>query len=738
MSLTEEELRYLNDALAREPTSLELSMVSAEWSEHCSYKSSRPYLKMFSTEGKHVLIGPGYDAGVLDIGDGMLLTVHIESHNHPSAVEPYGGAATGIGGVIRDILSMGSRPIALLDALRFGDIRNDNHARWLFRNVVRGIADYGNCIGVPTIAGEVEFDDSFTNYCLVDVACIGIARKDRLVMLKGDVDDLVIIAGNRTGRDGIHGASFASRTFEGEEEDRSAVQIPDPFMGKLLIDATMECVEKGCVKAIKDLGGGGLACCLSETADRLGKGMFINLDALHLREEMSVEEMMISESQERMLYIVEPSRFEEFKVIMDKYEIPFSVLGRLTDDAHLHIYYGGNEIARIKASIVANAPVIKRKAVKPPYIEYIASNSRKPEMPEYDDIADILLRLLSNPSIASKEWVYRQYDHEVGLRTVVKPGYADAAVLRLNLDYAGGEGSSYRYIAVKVDGNSKHCYIDPYNGSMGCFSEACRNVACVGAEPIAMVDHLQFGSPEDEYVFWTFVESVRGLADYGRYMKIPCVGGKVSFYNETKNGAIKPSPLVCVVGLVNDGDDGKVMKGHASRDGDILMVIGLTKDEMGGSEYYEYIHSILNADVPKVDLAYDKSTRDAVLALIRAGLVTSVHDCSKGGLAVAIAEMCIASGRGARVELSNVPHTCTRLDDLLFSESHSRFLLSISRDDLDAVNRLLSDHPVDRAVIGEFNGNSLSLEYKGSGINISMDSMLDSYSSIARLMGHGG
>ncbi len=734
MSLTDEEIRYLHDALGREPNIVELSMVSAEWSEHCSYKSSRPYLSMFNTKGKYVLIGPGYDAGVLDIGDGILLTVHIESHNHPSAVEPYGGAATGVGGVIRDILSMGSRPIALLDALRFGDIRDDNHARWLFRNVVRGIADYGNCIGVPTVAGEVEFDDSFKGYCLVDVACIGVARKDRLVTLKGDTGDLLIIAGNRTGKDGIHGASFASRAFEGEEEDRSAVQIPDPFMGKLLIDATMECVDSGCVKAIKDLGGGGLACCLSETADKLGKGMIINLDALHLREEMSAEEIMISESQERMLYIVEPSRFEEFKAIMDKYEIQFSVIGRLTDDAHLHIYHQGSEMARIKASIVANAPVVKRKATKPPYMEYIASNSRKPEMPEYDDIADILLQLLSNPSIASKEWVYRQYDHEVGLRTVIKPGYADATLLRVSTSNGTETDIDYKYIAVKVDGNSKHCYIDPYNGSMGCFSEACRNVACVGAEPIAMVDHLQFGSPEDEHVFWTFVESVRGLADYGRYMNIPCVGGKVSFYNETRQGAIKPSPLVCVVGLVSDG---KVMKGHA-RDGDMLMIIGLTKDEMGGSEYYEYIHSILHTDVPKVDLAYDKSARDAVLALIKAGLVTSVHDCSKGGLATAIAEMCIASGICARVELGNLPHRCTRLDDILFSESHSRFLLSIKRDHLDAVDRLLSDYPVDRAVIGKFTSNgNLMLEYNGSSISISMDSMLDSYNSISRLMGHG-
>jgi phosphoribosylformylglycinamidine synthase II len=726
--LSNEELEYLKHKLGREPNSLELSMVEAEWSEHCSYKSSKPYLKTFNTQGRYVLIGPGYDAGVLAIDD-MLITVHIESHNHPSAVEPYGGAATGVGGVIRDILSMGSRPIALLNGLRFGDIEKDSNARWLFKHVVRGIADYGNCIGVPTVAGEVEFDNSFDNYCLVDVACIGLIDKDKLVLMEADVKDLIIIAGNSTGKDGIHGASFASKVLDDADSNRSAVQIPDPFMGKLLIDATMECVNARCVKAIKDLGGGGLACCLSELADKLGKGMSIDLANLHIREHMSVEEIMISESQERMLYIVEPSRLSTFKEIMDKYEIPYSVLGYVTDDGYLDIKYDGRKIARIKASIVANAPIAERKARKPKYLEEIPA--REPDEYNEGNIAEYLLSLLSDPSIASKEWVYRQYDHEVGLRTVIKPGYHDASVIRL---------SDNKFLAVKLDGNSKHCYLDPYNGAMGCFAEACRNVIAVGAEPIAMVDHLQFGSPEDEHVFYTFVESVKGLADYGRYMQIPCVGGKVSFYNETKHGAIKPTPVVCILGLIDSYS--KIVKDRA-KDGDMLVMVGLTKDEMGGSEYYEYIHKIQSSNVPRVDLAYDKTVMHAMLELIDGRVVRAIHDCSKGGFGVALAEMCINSSIGAYVNLARIPNTCSRLDNLIFSESHSRFLIAVSKDNLSRVEDILSKYSkgnngIHYSVIGYFNSSdSIVLEHGSSTIGLSLDKAIDAYSSsIPRLMDH--
>ncbi|RMF30204.1 MAG: phosphoribosylformylglycinamidine synthase subunit PurL, partial [Candidatus Nitrosothermus koennekii] len=421
MGLTNDELLYLEKNLKRKANEVELSMVSAEWSEHCSYKSSKQYLKLLPRKGKYVLEGD-YDTTLLDVGNGYVITIHIESHNHPSAVEPYGGAATGVGGVVRDILSVGTKPIALLDALRFGNLDN-SHTKWLFKNVVRGIADYGNCIGIPTVAGEVEFDPSFEGYCLVDVSCIGIAKKEDIIPNRIDDGDLVILAGGSTGRDGIHGASFASKALE--EDERSAVQIPDPFIEKLLIDATLEAVEKGYIKAMKDLGGGGLACALSETADKFGKGMDIMLDKVYLREAMLPEEIIISESQERMLYIIDKNYMEEFGKILDKYEIPYSIIGYIKDHKKLQIFYDQEIISDISASLVANAPLINRESRRPSYIDRL-KNVNKPKEPDKKEIKDIILKLLADPNIASKRWVYEQYDHEVGLRTIIKPGLRDA------------------------------------------------------------------------------------------------------------------------------------------------------------------------------------------------------------------------------------------------------------------------------------------------------------------------
>ncbi|MFQ5921184.1 MAG: phosphoribosylformylglycinamidine synthase subunit PurL, partial [Nitrososphaerales archaeon] len=411
MSLTEEELVYLKKELKRQPNQVELSMIEAEWSEHCSYKSSKAFLKLLPTKGRRVLVGPGYDAGVLDVDDGYVVTVHIESHNHPSAVEPYGGAATGVGGVIRDILSMGTRPVAVLDALRFGNIERDSHARWLLKHVVRGIADYGNCIGVPTIAGEVEFDDSFENYCLVDVASVGVGKKDQIITANAENGDYVVLAGGSTGRDGIHGASFASRALE--EENRSAVQIPDPFLEKLLIEASMEAVSAGCVKAVKDLGGGGLSCCLSETADRLGRGMEVDISKVHVRERgMTPAELMISESQERMLAFVRPEHLKRLLSILKKYEINHSIIGRVHDHGDLVVKHDSSPVAYMPAGLIANAPLANRAARKPGYIEELA---RVEKPPLRSDLNSILLRMLANPTIASKGWIYHQYDHEVGL-----------------------------------------------------------------------------------------------------------------------------------------------------------------------------------------------------------------------------------------------------------------------------------------------------------------------------------
>ncbi len=722
MSLTQEELIYLKNELKRQPNAVELNIVEAEWSEHCSYKSSKPLLKLLPTQGKRVLLGPGYDAGVLDIGDGYVITVHIESHNHPSAVEPYGGAATGVGGVIRDILSMGTRPIAILDSLRFGNIENDNHARWLFKHVVRGIADYGNCLGIPTVGGEVEFDSSFENYCLVDVASVGIGKKEDIITTVADNDDYVVLAGGSTGRDGIHGASFASKALE--EENRSAVQIPDPFLEKLLIEATMDAVNTKCVKAVKDLGGGGLSCCLSETADKIGKGIEVDISKVHVREHgMTPAELMISESQERMLYVVDGAHLEQLFSILNKYEISYSVIGKVIDHGDLVVRYNSNLIAQMPARLIANAPLANRMARKPRYIDELAS-AKKPTRPS--DLGEMLLKMLSNPTIASKRWVYQQYDHEVGVRTVVKPGYADASVLRLD---------NGKFLAIKLDGNSKHCYLDPYNGAMGCFAEACRNVIAVGAEPIGMVDHLQFGSPEDPEIFWTFNEALKGISDYSKALNVPCVGGKVSFYNEGSKGTIKPSPVIGVLGLI---DNVSWIKTSMIKEGDILIIIGTTKDEMGGSEYYEYVHGIIGGNVPKVDLANDSIVMQTMMNMIRNGFVNSVHDCSKGGLAVALTEMCILAGVGATIDISKIPSECSRIDDLLFSESHSRFIVSVENDKLDKVRHMLESSDVTYGIMGKAQGNSIILSKNGSVVDISVDKAEDAWVSvIEELVEHG-
>ncbi len=673
-ALTNEESRDLARKLDREPNRVEKEIVGAEWSEHCSYKSSKRFIKMLPNKGKHVVIGPGYDAGVLDIGDGYVVTVHIESHNHPSAVDPYGGAATGVGGVIRDIISMGSRPIALLDALRFAPLDCSSNSEWLFRNVVKGIGDYGNCIGVPTVAGEIEFDPSFSDYCLVDVASIGFGRRDAIVQNTANFDDLIILVGGSTGRDGIHGASFASKTYI--HHDRSAVQIPDPFLEKLLIEAITEAVEEGAIKALKDLGGGGLSCCLSEMSDSLGKGFDIELNEVHVKEKrMSALELMLSESQERMLIITDGLKIDKLRRIFEKYELQFVIMGKVKDHRNLVIRCKEKIVANIPSNIVANAPMAKKLSKRPAYLSTLRLAFTPPATPS--NLTKVLLSMLSNPSIASKEWIYRQYDHEVGLRTILKPGCADASVLRLN---------NGKFISVKLDGNSKHCYIDPYQGTLGCLSEACRNVACTGAYPIGIIDHLQFGSPENPEVFWSFRRAVNAITNYCKYMKIPVIGGKVSFYNETAKGPIKPTPVIGAIGLI---EEKRMITQPALDNGDAIFIVGTTADEIGGSEYYEYFHHKTGGNVPKVDMNIDKLNLRSTLLLIDKNVVSCVHDCSKGGAAVAVSEMAILGGVGFNIFIDKIPNSCSNTDNLLFSESHSRYI--IGTQEPKRVEKILSD-----------------------------------------------
>lgn len=687
-ALTKKELNYLERELKRKANEIEQDAVGAQWSEHCSYKSSKKYLQLLPTKGKHVVVGPGYDAGVLDVGDGYVLTVHIESHNHPSAIEPFGGAATGVGGVIRDIMSMGTRPIAVLDALRFAPIIDDNNhsvakSKWLFKNVVKGIADYGNCIGIPTVGGEIEFDPSFRDYCLVDVAAIGFGRKDDIITNEAQADDIIILAGGPTGRDGIRGASFASKTLE--EENRSAVQIPDPFLEKLLLEATMEAVKHGCLKCIKDLGGGGLSCCLSETSDNLGKGFDIELTKIHTREShMMPNELMISESQERMLYITDKPRLSMLQLILSKYGIKYSIIGTVQEHQDLVVRHSGKVVMQMPSRLVAHAPFAERAAKRPTYIDKL-KRVKRPVQPS--NLAKVLLSLLANPTIASKRWVYQQYDHEVGIRTVIKPGAGDAAVMRLD---------NGKFVAVKLDGNSKHCYLDPYQGTLGCLSEGFRNIVCTGAEPIGVVDHLQFASPEDPEIYWTFVQTVNAIVHYCMFMEIPVVGGKVSFYNETAKGPIKPSPVIGTLGLV---ESESFLTQMALSADESIFIVGHTQPEMGGSEYYEHFHKITGGTVPQVDLKVDKQNRTAVLNLIKTGLARCAHDCSEGGIAVALAEMAIAGSIGFKVQLDSLPNSCKQIDELLFSETQSRYI--IATEDPETVYKVLSAKGVRFAEIGK-------------------------------------
>ena len=723
LGLTAEEMAAVRQGLGREPNETEWSIIDAEWSEHSSYKSSKALLRLFPTAGDRVVLGPGYDAGVVDVGDGYVVTLHIESHNHPSAVDPYGGASTGIGGVLRDILSMGTRPVALVDILRFGRIDRSPHSRWLFRNVVRGIADYGNSVGVPTVAGDIEFDESFERNCLVDVACVGLGKRGDLILGEAKTPgDLLVLIGGSTGRDGIRGAAFASKNLSDKAEaDRSSVQVPDPFMKKLLLDSLMEAVGTGLIRGMKDLGGGGLSTALSEVASSGGTGVDVELSKVNRREDdMSPTEIMTSESQERMLLALSPGSSEPVLEILRRYEVPCSVIGRVTGDGLLTLRWGRNVVASLPAQLVVKAPLIPWPSRRPSRLDH-----RTRAKPRVQDVGRSIISLLASPNIASRRWVYQQYDHEVGIRTVARPGQADAALVRLP---NGG------LLAVKGDGNSAQSFLDPYNGAAGCVAEACRNVVAVGAEPIALVDHLQFGDPSDPEVYWSFGESIRGMADYCRLIGLPVVGGKVSFYNEdsASRTAIKPSPIALVVGLVKDQKH-PVSMGFR-HEGESVFIVGETNDELGGSEYHRLLGRLDSGTVPRVDAASDAVLHRTIIGLIRSGQAGAVHDCSRGGLAVALARMAVAGGRGASVNLNKVPSSARRVSDLLFSESHGRFVLTT--DEPERLERALNVRHIPHGLVGVVKGDSLRLDAGRTPVTrLDVAALQRSYDgSIGRLM----
>lgn len=692
--LTPEEYQKIVKTLGREPNYTELGVFSVMWSEHCSYKSSRQYLKLLPTEGPQVLQGPGENAGVVDMGDGLAVAFKMESHNHPSFIEPYQGAATGVGGILRDIFTMGARPIASLNSLRFGSIDHPR-TRYLLCGVVAGIGGYGNCVGVPTVGGEVYFDECYNANILVNAFTLGIAKKKRIFtgVAKG-VGNPVMYVGSKTGRDGIHGATMASESFSEEREQRRpTVQVGDPFTEKLLLEACLELMQEDCVVGIQDMGAAGLTSSSTEMAGRGGTGVEIDLSRVPLREEgMTPYEILLSESQERMLLVAKKGTEDEIKHIFDKWDLDAVVVGKVTDDQQFRALFDGVEVASIPVSaLTKEAPVYQRPAARPANHDEVQRLDLS-TLEEPTDLGDTLKLLLGSPNIASKEWVYRQYDHFVRSNTVVAPG-ADAAVIRVKGTEKG--------LALTVDGNSRYCYLDPYVGGALAVAEAARNLACVGARPLGLTDCLNFGSPENPEVMWQFAEVVRGMRDACIALKVPVVSGNVSFYNETDGTPIYPTPTVGMVGLLPKVE--RVVTPWFKSAGDIVVLLGRSREELGGSEYLKAVHGLVKGTPPWIDLRLELAIQNCCLDAIDREILRSAHDVSDGGLAVALAECCISGPEkpfGVRVEMREM----IRGDALLFSESQSRFVVSVEEKDLVQLQEMASKRNVPLQVLGSVGG----------------------------------
>ncbi|MGI5839666.1 MAG: phosphoribosylformylglycinamidine synthase subunit PurL [bacterium] len=703
MGLNRSEYERILSSLGREPNDVELGIFAVMWSEHCSYKTSRPVLKLFPTEGARVLQGPGENAGIVDIGDGQAVVMKIESHNHPSAIEPYQGAATGVGGIVRDIFTMGARPVALLDSLRFGN-PDDYQVRRLVGGVVSGIGGYGNCIGVPTVGGETFFADTYAGNPLVNAMGVGLIESKAIVRGKAVGEgNPVMLVGARTGRDGIHGATFASEELSEETaERRPAVQAGDPFLEKLLMEACLELIGTDAVIGIQDLGAAGLTSSCSETAGRGGSGMDIDVALVPRREEgMTPYEVMLSESQERMLVIVQKGCEGETRQIFTKYDLLAVQIGTVTGDGILRVRDNGTVVAEVPVkALTEEAPTYY-----PEYREAEDAKERRTfdaaRLPEPADYGIALARLLASPNIADKEWIYRQYDSTIMTDTVLHPG-GDAAVLRIKGTPKG--------IALTTDCNGRFCYLDPYTGGGLAVAEAARNLACVGARPLAVTDCLNFGSPAKPEIFWQFRRAVEGMSDACRTLDTPVISGNVSFYNETNGEAIYPTPIVGMIGLLPDLDKRCSLDFKAS--GDVIILLGATKAEIGGSEYMATIHGRVAGIPPVLDLAAERNLIECLLAAADNGLLRSAHDCAEGGLAVAVAECCFAAApaaKGAEVDINSE----LRRDFLLFGETAARAVISVAGTDLNELLSLAAAHQVPAAVIGRVSAGKLIFRVNG-------------------------
>jgi phosphoribosylformylglycinamidine synthase len=719
--LTGEEFRKIDGILGRTPTYTELGIFSVMWSEHCSYKNSIAVLKTLPREGGKLLVGAGEEnAGLVDIGEGFAVAFKIESHNHPSAVEPYQGAATGVGGIMRDIFTMGARPIAGLNSLRFGDLASAR-TRGLFRGVVKGIGDYGNSFGVPTVAGEVYFDPCYQDNPLVNAMSVGIVKQGEWASaVASGIGNPVMIVGSSTGRDGIHGATFASEEIsEASEAKRPSVQVGDPFTEKLLLEASLEAIASGDIIGIQDMGAAGITCSTSEMSAKGRSGMRINLDRVPARETgMSAYELMLSESQERMLVVVRRGKENSVKEIFKKWDLHAEIIGEVTGTGRLEISYGGRTVADIPADTLVlggGAPVYIRESKMPDYLA-TASLFRQETLPDPGPMGDVLLRLLRAPNIASKRWVYEQYDSMVRTNNVVL-AEGDAAVILLK--------ETGKALSLKTDCNSRYVYLNPRRGGMIAVAESARNVACTGATPLAITNCLNFGNPYKPEVYWQFKEAVAGIGEACRFFNTPVTGGNVSFYNESPNASVFPTPVIGMLGLLDDAS--LAVTSGFKNESDVIIQLGRTRGHVGGSEYLCVIHGIVAGDAPDLNLDDEKRLHQVLCESAAARLLRSAHDCSDGGLAVALAECCIGTGgtlMGAEVEIVHDAVDGVRKDFMLFGEDQSRVIVSAAAADGHSLMEIARKHRVPAAVIGRVGGDRLLI---GKEIDLSVREIAQVY-----------
>lgn len=721
--LLEDEYERILEILGRKPTYTELGIFSVMWSEHCSYKNSILQLKKLPRTGSRLLVGAGEEnAGLVDIGDGLAVAFKIESHNHPSAVEPYQGAATGVGGILRDIFTMGARPVAALNSLRFGLIdgkneENSMRSRFLFRNVVKGIGGYGNCFGVPTVSGEVYFNECYQDNPLVNAMAVGIVKQGETATAKASgIGNPVFIVGSSTGRDGIHGATFASEEISEESESkRPNVQVGDPFTEKLLLEATLEVIREGIVAGIQDMGAAGITCSTSEMSAKGGGGMKIELDKVPLRDKgMTPYEIMLSESQERMLAVVNKGDEEKAISIFEKWDLNCVQIGEVIEEPNIKIYFKGELVADIPAHelvLGGGAPVYEREMAEPGYISEIRKRDFS-VLPEPEDTGSVLLRLLSSPNITSKKWVYTQYDSQVGTNTSLLPG-GDASVVRIK--------DTSKALSVKVDCNSRYVYLNPHKGGMIAVCESARNVACTGAIPLAITNCLNFGNPYNPEVYFQFAESVRGIGDACRALETPVTGGNVSFYNQSRDYAVHPTPTIGMLGLLEDS--AKAVKAHFRNEGDDIILAGKLVPYPGGSEYLSVVHGLQEGDAPDIDLRLERSLIELLCALSSEELACSMHDISDGGPAVALAECCITGpdAIGCKVKLD---FETNRKDFLLFSESQSCALISCRPENSRAIIDLAEEKGLEAVVIGKTGGDRFEAE---GAFSLGLDEIREAY-----------